>query len=282
MTIQEISIETEDHFWLSATLRIPEQMPEGFIQINPGTGIPAGFYSRFANHFAERGFVVVSYDYRGIGKSKPGKLKGFNATNLDWGTLDATAVLNWALQHYPHLRKIVIGHSMGGQLIGTMKNASRIDETVIIASGTGYWRDMPPSKMKKLMPFLFKFYLPLSTFFLGYGNAKKIRQGENLPAGVATQWRKWCLQHNYWADDLKDNKRSDNFSDVRGKLTSVLIADDHHVSQKSNVKLLQHYSNASVERKTIAPKDVGRERLGHFGFFRKTAEPLWKELLLAE
>merc|ERR1711991_229830 len=118
-------------------------------------------------------------------------LRGFEATNYQWGELDMTAVLDWGIQHYPELEKIVIGHSMGGQLIGTMKNADKIDKTFVIASGTGYWKDMPKGNLKLLMPFLWYFYIPFTTTFYGYGAAKKINQGENLPKGVAMQWRNW-------------------------------------------------------------------------------------------
>lgn len=41
-----------------------------------------------------------------------------------------TAVLNWGVENYPNLEKVVIGHSMGGQLIGAMKNADKVDRTI--------------------------------------------------------------------------------------------------------------------------------------------------------
>jgi predicted alpha/beta hydrolase len=193
MNEEVIKIIAEDGYTLSGTLREPSSGFKGFIQINSGTGIPERFYRHFAKYLTKQGYVTVTFDYRGIGKSKPEKLKGFEATNFQWGELDMTAVLNWGIKNYPDLEKIVIGHSMGGQLIGTMKNADKIDRTILIASGTGFWKDMPRSILKIFMPFLWYLYIPFTTTICGYGGAKKIKQGENLPKGVALQWRNWCI-----------------------------------------------------------------------------------------
>ncbi len=279
MTENEIKILTADDFELTATIRIPNENPKAFIQINSGTGIPAKFYTKFARYFAEQGYIVVNYDYRGIGLSKPKSLKGFQCTNLQWGTLDMTAVLNWAIKQYPDLKKIVIGHSMGGQLIGTMTNVDKIDQSILIASGTGFWKDMPQTKLKYLMPILWNFYIPLTTLIYGYGSTKKIRQGENLPKGVVLQWRKWCVSKDYWKTDIEKNQEANNFAILKGKMTSITFSDDNIISDKANEKLLKHYTNVEILKKNISPKEIGLDKLGHFGFFQKKAEVLWQNLI---
>ena len=143
-----VTIEASDGFSLSANIYEPTNTPKGFIQFNSGTGIPKEFYRGFAAHCAKQGFVTVTYDYRGIGGSAPENLRGFEATNVEWGTLDASSIFDWSMKQYPDLRKTVIGHSMGGQIIGMMHNATHIDNIIMIASGTGYWKDMPEGKLK--------------------------------------------------------------------------------------------------------------------------------------
>ena len=281
MTEETIKIIAEDGYTLFGTLREPKLSTDikGYIQINSGTGIPEKFYRHFAKYLTQQGYVTVTFDYRGIGKSKPKKLRGFDATNFQWGTLDMTAVLNWGIEHYPDIDKIIIGHSMGGQLIGTMKNAEKIDRTIIIASGTGFWKDMPKSRLKFLMPFLWYVYIPLTSFVCGYGGAKKIKQGENLPKGVALQWRKWCVNDDYWESDFNKETNANSFSKLNGKLKSISFTDDNIISAKANKKLLNYFKNVSIENKVIAPNDFNLTQIGHFGFFSKKSEKLWKYTL---
>ncbi len=274
-----LTIRAADGYPLTATLREPRCSPKAFVQINSGTGIPQRFYRHFAAYLTDLGYVTVTFDYRGIGASKPTRLKNFEATTLQWGTLDMTAVLDWGLEQYPDLSKIVIGHSMGGQLIGTMRNADRIDRTVIIAAGTGFWRDMPQGMLRLFMPVLWYVYIPLTTWLCGYGAARKIRQGENLPRGVARQWRNWCVSSTYWERDFGQEFNSSTFDRLRGSLQSVSFSDDTIISDQANKKLLGYYREASINRQVIDPATVGRDRIGHLGFFRKGSDVLWGQVI---
>lgn len=276
MKEREIEIIADDGLILSGMLREPIENPIGFVQINSGTGIPQSFYSHFASYLTGKGYVTLTFDYRGIGKSKPPKLRGFKATNFEWGELDMTAVLDWGIDNFPNLEKIVIGHSIGGQLIGTMKNADKIDKTFIIASGTGFWKDMPRGLLKMLMPILWYLYIPLTTTLCGYGAAKKIKQGENLPKGVALQWRKWCTSEDYWESDFNNLTNAKSFDKLSGNLISISFTDDKIISEKANKDLLNYYKNVSKEIKIISPTEAGISHIGHFGFFSRKSKKLWK------
>ncbi|MCB0448116.1 MAG: alpha/beta fold hydrolase, partial [Gelidibacter sp.] len=232
-----VDIMTVDYCQISAILREPLSTPKGYIQINPGTGIPQHFYRHFAKYLAKKGYIVITFDYRGIGLSRPKTLKGFVATNIHWSK-DIDAVLGWGIKNYPNLKKTVIGHSMGGQLIGILKNNNKIDNAILIASGTGFWKDMPKSPMKYLMPLLWHVYMPLSTLIYGYANAKLIGRGENLPKGVALQWRRWCLSSNYWEVDFGDKIDEESFLSMKGNIKSFVFNDDNITSSKSSEKLL--------------------------------------------
>ena len=274
-----ITVPAADGYPLAATLREPDTTPRAFVQINSGTGIPQRFYRHFAEHLTRLGYVTATFDYRGIGASRPTRLQDSEATTLEWGTLDMTAVLDYGIQHYPSLPKIVVGHSMGGQLIGTMQNADRIDRTVIVAAGTGFWRDMPQGLLRALMPVLWYVYIPLTIRLCGYAAARKIRQGENLPRGVARQWRDWCVSSSYWEQDFGADFIASSFGKLRGSLQSISFSDDTIISDVANRKLLGYYRNASVDRQVIEPATVDRRQIGHFGFFSKGSEALWGRVL---
>src|SRR5437868_1338225 len=71
----KLDITCSDGFTLSATLFDPAERTPGRIAIiNPGAGIPARYYHKFASWLATRGIPTITYDYRGIGQSCPNRL----------------------------------------------------------------------------------------------------------------------------------------------------------------------------------------------------------------
>ena len=239
---QKIFIEARDGFKLSGTIRRPNSKIKGVIQINCGTGIPQNLYFNLANYLTESGYVTVTFDYRGIGSSKPKSLKGFEANLEDWGQLDMTSVFDWIDKEFPAEPKIIIGHSMGGQLVGLMDNYDKIDTLILIASSTGYWKDMS-SPFKWLMPPLWFLLIPSMVAVYGYANAKIIGQGENLPKGVALQWRDWCINPNYFDDYFKKSNTKLFYDKFQIPIKSIIIEDDPIANKNTSNKLISYYKN---------------------------------------
>ena len=50
----------------------PSGHVRGTLMVNPATAVPQTYYGRFAQWSAQRGFRVVTFDYRGIGASLHG------------------------------------------------------------------------------------------------------------------------------------------------------------------------------------------------------------------
>ena len=275
---QNIFIEARDGFKLSSIIRRPNSKIKGVIQINCGTGIPQNLYFNLANYLTESGYVTVTYDYRGIGNSKPESLKGFQANLEDWGRLDMTSVFDWIDNEFPSERKIIIGHSMGGQLVGLMDNYDKIDTLILIASSTGYWKDMS-SPFKWLMPPLWFLLIPSLVAFYGYANAKKLGQGENLPKGVALQWRDWCINPSYFDEHFKKSNKELFYDKFQIPIKSIQIQDDPIANKITANKLIGYYKNAKIEVEEINPQTMGVKKIGHTGFFsRKFKDTLWNRL----
>ena len=281
MKTQQLRISATDGYQLAAIVREPESEPKGVVQFHGGTGIPQTFYGNLAAYLTENGYVTITFDYRGIGSSKPPSLKGFEATTRDWGQLDMTGVFDWVLHTYPTKKKIVIGHSMGGQLVGLMPNSDKIDQLFLIASATGYWKDMS-SPLKWLLPSIWYFFIPLTTAVYGYAHAKKIRQGENLPKGVALEWRKWCINPTYFEPDFGKTLHPLYYDQVKISLTSIQLADDPIANQVTATKILTYYSHAQLTIDRIVPSEIGVAKIGHMGYFsRRMKDKLWVKLLAA-
>ncbi|WP_420386344.1 alpha/beta fold hydrolase [Roseivirga sp.] len=275
----EIIIDTIDGYQIVGTKRSNKQKCKGVIIINCGTGIPQLVYGNFAEFLTQNGYDTITYDYRGIGKSAPKSLRGFKATLEDWGRYDMTAVFDWVINSYPNDKKIVVGHSMGGQLIGLMQNNHQIDQIFLIASSTGYWLDMSfPYKL--IWPPIWFIFIPYSIFLYGYVKAKSMNQGEDLPKGVALQWKKWCTNPNYFDLDLASSDSPLYFNQIKVPLNSIQISDDPIANNITASKILRYYKNAIKRIEVISPEDLGVSRIGHTGFFsRKVKNPLWQNLL---
>src|SRR5690606_11082197 len=113
--------------------------PQIAVLVSSGTGFPKGFYERFARYLAERGAAVLTYDFRGIARSRPDDLKGSTIDYPAWGRLDMPAALIAQIDEAPDLRVVHVGHSVGGHLLGFMTNHDRIERQAFVSDGTGWW-----------------------------------------------------------------------------------------------------------------------------------------------
>jgi predicted alpha/beta hydrolase len=280
MKQEDIIITAKDGYALAAVLREPETPLKGVVQIHCGTGIPQKLYAHFADFLTENGYATLTFDYRGIGKSKYVSLRGFKAKLQDWAQLDMTSVFDWVLNRFPNDKKIIVAHSMGGQLVGLMENNHRIDNLFLVASSTGYWRDMSKPYRWILPPLGFFLLIPLQVAFYGFVKAKKVRQGEDLPLGVGMQWRKWCINPKYFETDFGKSIKNLYYDQVRIPLKSIQISDDPIANNVTANKMLTYYKNATISIDRVTPKSLGVDKIGHTGFFsRRFKETLWVKLL---
>ena len=72
------------HFW-QGVASASSPMPRQVVVINPATSVAARYYHRFAHFLQQQGMDVLTYDYRGIGLSRPASLRGFEAGWMMWG-----------------------------------------------------------------------------------------------------------------------------------------------------------------------------------------------------
>ena len=112
--------------------------------INCATSVLCRYYARFAQALQQRGGDVITYDYRGIGGSRHGSLRQLAAGWLDWGEQDFEGVLRYAMTHFPGQPIYVVGHSVGGFLIGMAPSAHRVSRIFTMGAQYAYWRDYAP------------------------------------------------------------------------------------------------------------------------------------------
>lgn len=187
-------------------------------------------------------------------------------------------MIDFAAALYPHHRLAIIGHSLGGQILGLARNISRVDAFVLIASQSGYWRHWPG--MSKLrMWLLWWILIPLLSRPLGFfpGNWFGIAE---LPAPVALSWAKWGRSPRYVCDEHGEPMRPFNHL-VNGPIRWISFSDDWIAPLAAVEALTEYYPLAKIERLHLHPSDLGARGIGHFGFFKKNvAAQSWDSIAL--
>ncbi|MGB1700084.1 MAG: serine aminopeptidase domain-containing protein [Nannocystaceae bacterium] len=285
---ESVTFAALDGRTLHGTLYGAAQDAHTALLINSGTGIPQRFYRRFCEFAAARGFLVLSYDYRGIGASASSPLRHSTAVYRDWGQLDLPGAVDFLQCRGPGLPLVTVGHSTGGQQLGLSDRVTRIRAALFVAVSTGYWRGMP-RLMGALNLALWHLFAPACGLLLGYFPGRVFGLGENLPMGVAREWGDWCLQPDYLAAYFDDTGRrrprdgrsfgAQHFSEARFAIRSINFHDDGIATAENVPPLLSLYTGASVDIRWYRPADYGVDAVGHLGFFRRGHEEHWRHHL---
>ena len=271
---ETIKITASDGFALSVTSFIPRRFNGKIVLINSATGVKQTYYSEYAEWLSEQGFKVYTYDYRGIGDSRPAKLKGFKASMEEWGTKDYHAVLMYLFQSYPDSKFTVVGHSVGGQIIGMSALSENVDLVVMVGAQTPYLKNYSSVK-------IFAFWyliIPVFTRIFGYFPASMLRLFEDLPAGVALQWARWAKNENYLFDEFPEMKQ--RFSALQLPAMMLSFTDDTLAPKPAVEHLMKFYGNLKWTHRRAKPAEIEQKEIGHFGFFKRyTSYALWLEIL---
>jgi predicted alpha/beta hydrolase len=229
------------------------------------TGVKRSFYDSFARFLAGQGFSVVTFDYRGIGGSRPKAIRGFRATMRQWGELDLDAALQWTLRELEPDRLLVVGHSVGGQLLGHASAADEVAAAYFVGSQSGYWRHWPATGRLGIFT-LWHLLIPALSGPLGYFPSPWFGLGQDLPAGVARQWAHWGRHPDYLLRDGEEVRR--RYQRIRAPLVATAIADDRFAPEAGVRALLELYPNA--QRRLLLESAAG-----HFDWFKPKSEALW-------
>jgi predicted alpha/beta hydrolase len=270
---EETRIPATDGYALGATLYLPPGNSSRYVLIAPAAGVKRSFYSRYARFLSSYGLCVITFDYRGVGSSRPAKLTGFPARMRDWGAKDLAGTIAWVRER-GCTELLCVGHSAGSQVFGLAHNNTNVDALLTIAAQSGYWGWWPRPRRYQ-MAALWYLLVPASTRALGYFPGKRLKLSEDLPAGVALEWARWCRHPAYIVDDRGRPDR-EHFRAFRNPICSIAFEDDTYAPSDAVTSLLNCYSSAPKEDVRIQPRDCGVTSIGHFGFFRDNLKgSLW-------
>jgi len=272
-----VELTASDGFVLGATLFGPP--PDAGIRraavLCPGGGVPARVYRRFASWLGARGLPVLTFDYRGIGRSKSAKPRGFDAAFEDWSDQDCAAAIAWLRTSYPRAELTGIAHSIGGLILAGAPGAKQIERFLLVGVHTAYHRDYHV-RWRLPMTVMWHGVMPALCGVFGYFPGHALRIGEDLPATFAMQWAS-----RRTPDFQPGNPRLAaciaRGGELQGRALALTFTDDGFATARGARRVLERLSGIAAEHRVIAPREAGMKKIGHFGFFRPSAgEALWR------
>lgn len=263
-----VTVACRDGYSLSAQLWEPAGTARGSVIVSSATGVLARYYARYATFLCEQGFRVLTYDYRGIGGSRPATLRGANIRWRDWGDLDFDAVVRWMRERDSDGLLVAVGHSIGGFLPGFATAAVQVDRFLSVGAQYAYWRDYAPAQRLRMFA-QWHLFMPVATALCGYFPGRRLGWLEDLPAGVAREWafRRARLEQSYPEHERDEVLR--RFAAIRAPILAVSLSDDEYGTPTAIARGLSYYRNAATQQVQLSPAALGMERVGHFDLFRE-------------
>lgn len=251
--------------------------------VAPATGVPQRYYHAFARWLAARGYAVLCFDYRGMGKHAPARGR---AGMREWVRHDLSGAL--AAGHArstrttPRLPLLWVGHSLGGNGLPLVEGLAHIDAAITLGSQFGYWRLWPHGWHRTVTRVFFGHWVPLWVRLTGRLPGWALGGGETLPGAAAMDWSRWGMSPGYFRDDpaCAHWYQPHRF---QGHMQLWSIEDDKTFGPVDAVDALAAcfgQSAGQVERLHLHPRAVGRKAVGHFGVFQRVAETrIWPLVL---
>lgn len=272
----DLKVLAQDDFPLAATLFHPENRPRGAVVIGSEVGVRRHYYRHLAHYLAQQDYLVLTFDYRGIGQSRPRTLRGFTASLIQWAKLDMSGALKHLKAH--RLPTFWLGHGWGAQAVGLVEGVGHLQGVISVASGLGGWRQVLGQTRWFAAAMLYGF-VPLTTSLLGYAPARLVGQGQDLPAGVAQELARWARSPRFFADHLGPQEM-EALARLKLPWLALNFSDDALASPTAAEQLMALYPQVELEKHTLRPEQAGQIEIGHCGYFQpRQCGLLWPQLL---
>jgi predicted alpha/beta hydrolase len=231
----------------------------------PAMGVRASYYESFADNLCGHGFNVVTADWRGQGKSSVRASKKIN-----FGYEEIIGDLKELIEHtdkwFPSTKKIIVGHSLGGQ-IGSLfasRYPNLINGLILITSCSVFYKGWDRIDRVKLYIAGNSFYL-LSRI-IGHFPGRIIGFGGREARTVI---KDWCYNAIYGEYKLANSNHNYELSlkKMNKPVLSFSVEDDQLASRTAIENLLKKFDpQASIFHLHLTSDLTNISPLNHFSW----------------
>ncbi|WP_345953222.1 alpha/beta fold hydrolase [Mucilaginibacter sp. PAMB04168] len=233
----------------------------------PAMGTRAILYKKFADNLKTAGFNVIAMDWRGSGHSsvRPGRKVNFGYERL---IFDVKDLVEQAELHFPSTTKIIIGHSLGGQIAALF--ASRfhrlVSSIILITSCNVYYKGWRGKEQLKV-------FLAGCTFYrlanvCGYFPGYKIGFAGNEARMVMKDWCSNALTGKYNLSESAFNY-DEALHNLSIPVLALSVKEDKLATYTSVINLVNKFPTAPLEHMHLDEITLNVSPLNHFSWLKK-------------
>lgn len=264
---------------LAGVFYLPAGSPRAALVINGATGVPQNYYRHFAHWLAaEQNIACITFDYRDFGASATGAMRDSSATMAEWALMDQPAARAALRDRCPGVPMWAIGHSLGGMMMPLQDGIEDIDRMICVAAGLVQHTQHPWPYQALARMFWFG-HAPLLTRALGYLPGRLAGFGEDLPAQVYWEWRRWCTSPDSYLPEIGTSLPRPDWARSGAPVDLIALSDDPVIPPACVARLEPIYDGGAVRKRVLDPSEFGLDKVGHLGIFARRNRALWQELI---
>ena len=237
----------------------------------PAMGVRASYYRAFADGLSAKGFNAITADWRGQGHSSVRA-----SYRVDFGYEDIIADIKKLMEdadtRFPATKKILIGHSLGGQLgsLFAARYTDMIHGLVLVTACSVYYKGWNKSTAHKIR-FAGNTFYPVSKV-LGYFPGSKVGLGGRESRTVMKDWCRNALSGKYEPTNAAHNYEK-SLQACSQPVLSISVKDDRLASEQAVKNLYEKFGEKSVvSHLHLTSETTGVTPLTHFSW-AKYPEP---------
>ena len=236
----------------------------------PAMGVPASYYRPFLQRLHERGLSAVSLDLRGQGEAGPQPRRGIRhgyQTLID----DTDAVLDLVEREFPQAPRLLVGHSLGGQiaLLHAAAHPDRVRGVTLLASGSVWFRSFPGLQGWKNLAAT-QLVAAVSTL-LGCWPGERLGFGGRPPTGVMRDWARQGRTSRYRLTG-SDTDYEAALRALELPLLTVSVEGDELAPPSSVDHLARKAAGAEWTRRHYSCEIAQAPKLGHYAWVYNSGE----------
>lgn len=237
---------------------------------SPAMGVEATYYEPLVGALHARGLNVVTADLRGLGRSSVRAARTTDFGYHEMVAFDLDAVVDAVGSEFPGSQIFLLGHSLGGQLncLFAAANPERVSGLILVATCSVFFNAYPfPVNIGILV---LQQSIRVLVNLLGYFPGRVFRFGRREARSQMFDWA-----HQGWTGRYEVRGNGNDFEGLLAAMKlpvlSVSFTDDGYSPVQPTRHLLDKMKSATKTHLHFAPEDLGDERMGHFGWVKKSA-----------